>query len=206
MTPDQFNALLAAIFDGIAKIGTILIAVFSLWFQSRQESKRNEQAQKREEQEAAKQRDWSVEDRNISRKWLLTDKQIEERKNYLLAHKRFVDDYIANLLILTSFVYMRTLNLEQHIKDDLNASYLQSLEQSTEIYHHVEAFDNTDLRQRIQTLMETVDNLLIPVLREPEKNQDKISSLRGTVAGVTAPVSQLMEKIIAEELRPSDWI
>ena len=93
---------------------------------------------------------------------MASNRQTNRRKeNYLLAHKRFVDDYIANLLVLTSFVYMRTLNLEQHIKDDLNASYLQSLEQSTEIYHHVEAFDNTDLRQRIQTLMETVDNLLI---------------------------------------------
>ena len=206
MTPEQFNTLLATISDSIAKIGTILIAIFSLWFQGRQENKRTEQAQKGEEQAAARQRDWSVEDRNISRKWLLTDRQLEEKKNYLLVHKRFVDDYIANLLLLTSRAYMRSIGFREDIMGEMKSPYILSLEHSTEIYHHIEAFDSAELRQQFQSLMTTVDEHLVPVLREPEKNLERIGNLRCIMAGATAPVTRAMENIIAEELQPRDWV
>lgn len=200
MNWDQITVLLPSICGLVTAIGSVIVAICTVRFQGAQELKRTELAHKWQEKEREQERAAAVEDRNISRKWLLTDKQIEERKNYLLAHKRFVDDYIANLLALTSRVYMRSIGLEQYISDGMKPPYIQSLEQSAKVYHHVEAFGSAELRQQFQYLMETVDEYLVPVLREPEKNQDKAANLCATIADVTAPVSKAMETILVGEL------
>jgi hypothetical protein len=205
MTPEQINTLLLTCFDGLSKTGTIVIAVFSLWFQGHQERERAKQTQAWQERDKGQQRSWTIEDRNINRKWSITDRQIEERRENLRQHKRVVDEYIKNLLALAARAYMRSIGFKQDALEMLSASYLQSADQSAEIYHHIEAFGNSELGQKFQCLMTTVDEYLVPVLREPERNQDKIENLRGIIAGTTAQVAMTMEKILVEELQPRDW-
>lgn len=184
----------------------MIVAIYTVRFQGGQELKRSELTQKWQEKEREQQRTAAVEDRNISRKWLLSDRKIEEKKSYLLAHKRFIDDYIANLLVLTSRAYMRGIGFKEDTIGEMKTPYILSLEQTAEIYHHIEAFGSTELRQQFQSLMVTVDEYLVPVVREPDKNQEKIGNLLGIIAGATAPVARTMENIIAEELQPRDWM
>jgi len=205
MTPEQVNTLLFTLFEGLSKVGTIVVAVVSLWFQARRERERADQMQIWRERETDQQRSWSVEDRNISRKWNLSDRQIEEKREQFLQHKRFVDEYIRTLLVLTSRAYMRSTGFEKDTLDQLATSYLLSLDQSAEVYYHIEAFGSSELRQEFQSLMETVDEYLVPVIREPEKNQDKVGNLRGVMAGTAGGVAKTMENIMIEELQTRDW-
>lgn len=205
MTPEQVNTLLFTLFEGLSKVGTIIVAVFSLWFQACQERKRADQMQTWRDREAEKQRSWSVEDRNISRKWNLSDRQIEEKREQFLQHKRFVDEYVRTLLALTSRAYMRSIGFEKDSLDQLETSYLLSLDQLAEVYYHIEAFGSSELRQEFQSLMETVDEYLVPVIREPEKNQDKVGNLCAVMADTAGEVAKTMENIMIEELQPRDW-
>jgi len=172
---------------------------------SKFQRKRAEQIRTWRDREAQKQRSWSVEDRNISRKWRLSDRQIEEKREQLLQHKRPVDDYIRDLLALASGAYRRSAGFEKDSLDQLMPSYLKLLDGSAEVYYHIGAFGRPELSLKIQSLMETVDEYLVPVIREPEKNQDKVGNLPGVMAGAAAEVTKMMEDIMIEELQLRDW-
>jgi hypothetical protein len=212
MPPDQIATLITSlcglvpvICGLIPAIGTVIVAIYTVRFQGTQELKRNEQTHEWQEKERVHQRAASVEDRNIARKWQLSDRQIEERRKFLAEHKLFVDEYIRTILDLASRASLKGSRLEEYTLEQLKASWFASLDQMAKAYHHIEAFGNSELLQEFKSLMQTVDDNLVPVLQEPAQNRDKAANLNGTIAGAASKVTQLIEDIMIEKMQPRDW-
>jgi hypothetical protein len=116
MTWEQITALLSVIVASISAIGTVVVSIYSLRSQQRQERWHSDQ-----------QRKWAVEDRDLARKWSRSDYQIAQRKEYLVAKKSVIDTYLSNAIKQTTLLEIaaktRQLTPEQHAELTSTATY-----------------------------------------------------------------------------------
>jgi hypothetical protein len=175
----------------------ISITLISLNTQTRQELKRNQQAQDWREKEQERQREWSVDDRNNSRKWSLTDRQIEEKRTYLLAHKGFVDDFIKNVLLLTTRVDGVGVLKGQKIK-----MMDKVLEQIQECGYHVLILNDEDLQKEFTGFVAKLREFFEERKRG---NQQKSELAIDQLTVAAAKITKKMQDIIIDGLQPDDW-
>lgn len=121
-----------------------------------------------------------------------------------LQHKRFIEEYFRNLHLLTSQTYLRAFNIEPFGSIEVK-SQLSTLEQVTECYYHIEAFNSPGLTGKFQILMRMIDSEVTPVLREPDKHKNTIYTLRGKIAKASAEVITGIDDVIFKTINPEDY-
>src|SRR6266542_1185885 len=102
MTPEQVTSILTIVGSMITTIGTITIAIYSLWSQQQQELRRAAQQREWQEKDQQVRRAAEIEDRNLRRKWNMSDRQIEQRREYLVAKKAIIEAHTQQLLRFAS--------------------------------------------------------------------------------------------------------
>lgn len=204
MTPEQWTALLTAIFDGLSKLfscaiipalAAIVSSVITLLIQNYNERKR-----------AEFQRKGAVEDRNISRQWTLTDREIDEKKERLKQHRDFIDAYFKTLHLLVSQAYLGARGWPQYARDNVVPVYLQSLGQVTECYHHIAAFNNLELKDEFDTFVKMLNEKLQPIIFSDDQDPEKLRTIRAEVASATATIITKIDDVILKILNPANYV
>lgn len=210
MTPEQITAILTIIGSIITTIGTVVIAIYSLWSQQRQELRRAAQQRTWQEGDRDLQRQWSNEDRNLGRKWNNADRQIDQRKQFLLAHRGPLEDYVKHVRWLTD-------NLSQAIQkpsDHSDLAYLTT--QVDKIYEHISSaefhvavLNDASLRQANDDFGKKAlafTKLALATLRgEPQADVATIVKASQEVVLQGAVVTARLEECVVNRLDDKGW-
>jgi len=169
MTSEQV-AMLTIVGSIVTTIGTITIAIYSLWSQHQQELRR-----------AAQQRVWQEADRDLQRSWSSIDRQINLRKDFFLTHKERIADYVKDTLANAEEMYGIFANISELDRDYAFEQVAKALHNLREIHFHVTVLQDSQLTKAFDEYSSHVGRYarLMTETIEHGKAQDFVAAFNG---------------------------
>jgi hypothetical protein len=207
ITIATFTTCCTGLVTMLAGVGTATIAIYSLRSQQQQELKRASQQREWQEKDQIAQRAAAVEDRNMRRKWDRSDRQIDQRKEYLIAKKSLLEVYINRMLRIATLAAKKA-GLPPEENAELEGLIASLPNSHFDISFSMMAIGDRKLAEEFQKLLHANGEFInaVPVTDSAKPFDEKLLADTSTTLAVQAAATiKRLEEIVIENLDDKSW-